>query len=447
MFRISTAPPLFVVVSMLHRRISMPIPFQSSLLLCGLLHAFAVGAAFGQGGPATVVVAPVIERQVAPRQSFVANVKPRRQSVIGSAVDGRVQEFMVDAGQAVQQGQSLAQLRTKTIEIELAAAEAERDLRKAELAELKNGSRPEEIALAEAAARGAQAANEYEQARLQRAERLFKNGTGLSQDEFESARAAATAALERVAETESSLKLVKEGPRNEQIEQAAARLAVQEQIVEGLRDRVSKYTVKSPFQGFVSSELTEAGAWVKQGDPIAEVVEIDPVEVEVLVPESSVQFVRKGDAVEVRVEAYGNRVFPGTIDQIIPLADNRSRTFPVRILVQNPPQDSQHDLLPGMLARASLPSGPVGLRVLVPKDALQLGGPTPVLMKVNKGKAMVVPVRTGPTLSTWIAVESLTPGAIEPGDLVVTRGNERLRPGQDIVVSQTQPALALQTDE
>jgi multidrug efflux pump subunit AcrA (membrane-fusion protein) len=404
-----------------------------------MLGVWGVRPAFGQGaGPAPVVVAPVIEREVASSQTFVANVNPRRRSVIGSAVDGRVAEFLIDAGQEVDAGEPLAKLLTTTIEIELSGAEAELELRRAELAELRNGSRPAEIELAEATMQAAEAAEDYAKAKLARAERLFKTSSGFSQDEFEAAQAESLTAIARVAQARSSLQLVREGPREEQIQQAAARVAVQEQVVAGLRDRLGKYTVRSPFHGYVTSELTEAGAWVREGDPVAEVVEIDPVEVEVFVPESSIRFVRKGGQCQLSVDAIADRLFDGSIDQIVPLADSRSRTFPVRVVVPNPRVESSHELLPGMLARASLPTGLMQTRLLVPKDALQLGGPNPTLLKVESAQATSVPVTTGPALGSWISVEPLVAGSLAAGDLVVTRGNERLRPGQAVTISQRQ---------
>ncbi|MFK8112558.1 MAG: efflux RND transporter periplasmic adaptor subunit [Rubripirellula sp.] len=409
-------------------------------LLTSLATLLQTTSVSGQGGPATVVVAPVIEREVASSQPFVANVKPRRHSVIGSAVDGRVLQFLVDAGQAVEAGQTLAQLRTGTIEIEVAGAEAELQLRRAELEELRNGSRKAEIALAEATTEAANAGSEYAKAKLLRAQRLYENGSGLSQDELEATRAEALTAAARLSETKSSLQLVHEGPRKERIAQAAANVAVQEQIVAGLKDRLVKYTIKSPFKGYVATEFTEAGAWVRQGDPVADVVEIDPVEVEVFVPEASIRFVKLGALCNVQVEAFPDQSFAGKVDQIIPMADSRSRTFPVRILVDNPPKDSVHALLPGMLARVEMPTGTSQTRMLVPKDALKLNGSSTTLLKAEGDKAAIVPVRTGPAMGSWISVESLVPGGLKVGDEVVTRGNERLRPGQSIVISETQPA-------
>ncbi len=411
---------------------------RHSVLVCSALICW-IPVVRAQQGPASVVVEAVIEREFAATQAFVANVKPRRVSVIGSAVDGRVEEFLVNAGQPVVQGQPLALIRTKAIKIELASAKAELSLRQAELRELQNGSRPEEIELAEASARAAVANMEYAKSRLARTENLFKSGSGMSQDEYEAAQAAAIAAIERTSETQASLELVRKGPRIEQIEQAQARVAVQNEMVRTLRDRLAKYTLRAPFDGFVSAESTETGAWVKQGDAIAEVVEINPVEVEVFVPEASIRFVKKGDRCAIKVDAIGDQPIPGTVDEIVPLADNRSRTFPVRILVDNPQLNGHHVLLPGMLARASLPIEEPQLRMIVPKDALQFGEGTQVLMKVQDGKAVLVPVRRGPAIDEWIAIESLAPGALRLGDKVVTRGNERLRPGQDVIVTEPQP--------
>lgn len=399
-----------------------------------------------QQSAAPVGVAPVVERDVAPRQAFVANVQPNRRSVIGSAVDGRVLRFLVDAGEPVEAQQPLAELRTTTIKIELAAAEAELELRRAELRELENGSRPEEIALAEASVRAARAANDYAQSKFARVERLLEKGSGVSRDEFESIRAEALRAVATVAETGSTLELVRQGPRVEQIDQAKARVAVQEQVVQQLRDRIEKYTIRSPFAGFVAAELTEAGAWVQQGDSVAEVVEVDPVEVEVYVPASNIHYVDRGDPATVTVDAFPES-FTGEVDRIVPIADGRSRSFPVRIVVQNPKVNGRHRLLPGMLANVSLPTEAARTRLLIPKDALQLGGKQPSVLKVVDGKVVLVPVKTGPPLGGWLSVDPLSPSTLSADDVVVSRGNERLRPGQPVTVtSREDPPNAELTD-
>ncbi|SRR6056297_346502 len=383
-----------------------------------------------------VTTAQVIRGSVKPYKTQVANIFPHRRSVIGSAVDGRVESFTADAGKEVQAGDELAVLRTATITIELEGAKAELALREAELAELKNGSLVEEIALAEARLAAAQAAARYAVSRFERAGKLFNDTVGLSQEEFELARSEALRADANLEEATNQLKLVKDGPRPERIAQAEARRDVQEQIVAGIEDRKRKYTLRSPFNGFVSRELTEIGAWVSQGDPVAEVIEIDPIEVSVNIPESNIPYVEIGQTCVIRVEAYPRRFFPGTVSFRIPEGDTRSRAFPVKILVENKPVDGKYPLLPGMLARVSLPSGLRENALLVPKDALNLNGERSTLIKLVDGKAVPVPVRQGLFAGTLSQVIPLEEGSLRENEIVVIRGNERLRPGQPVKVLQ-----------
>lgn len=388
--------------------------------------------AAAQGGPASVVTANVIERPATARQVFIANITPHRRTTIGSAVDGRVLEYPINAGEPVTARQPLAKLRTATMEIDLAAAEAELELREAELRELENGSRPEEIGLAEAQLNAAKASSEYAAASFKRSQRLFQEAAGLSQDEYEASRAEAMRTTALVAEAEHQLELARQGPRTEQIDQARARVEMQRQVVTSLEDRLEKFTVRSPFDGIVSQELTEEGAWIQQGDAVAEVVEVNPVMVEVYVPESHIQYVPLGEECEIRAEAFPGRTFPGTISHIVPVADPKSRSFPVRVVVPNEPVNGRHPLLPGMLARVSLATGETQDALLVPKDALQLGGSATMVIKIVDGKAVPVPIDTGIAVGGLIQVIPMAQGSLSVGDPVVVRGNERLRPGQAV---------------
>lgn len=407
----------------------------AAIVVMQLSFTLAISPTFAQQGPASVVVTKVVQFNVAGKQAFIGNVTANRRTVVGSAVDGRVLEFPLKSGQAVKAGDTLALVRTATIEIEIEGAKAELDLRLAELEELRNGARPEEVRLAEATVDAASAMQDYARTKFNRADRLFKAGSGISQDEFEEARAAALRAAATLAEANSQLSLVREGPRPERIQQAAARVAVQEQVIAGLADRLDKYTVRAPFDGFVINEMTQAGAWVQQGMAVAEVVEIDPVEVEVYMPENNIGFVRPGLEVVVRVDAIPGRQFEGEVVRIVPFADPRARTFPVKVRVANPAESGIHPLLPGMLAQVKLPTSVERVSLMVPKDALQLGGEQPTVMKIVDGKAVAVGVNIGASLDSLIAVQPLVDGTLIENDTIVVRGNERLRPGQEVAIN------------
>lgn len=408
---------------------------RPALLLATALAIFAPWPALAQSGAAAVAVAEVVREDVSASQSFVGTVMANRRVVVGSAVEGRVLEFPIRAGQPVAAGDTLAQLRTALIEIELAGAKAELDLRQAELAELRNGSRPEELRLAEATVQAAQAAKNLAETRFARAQRLLEGGSGISRDEFEEAQAGMLQAIASLDEATNNLELVRQGPRQERIQQAAARAAVQQQEIVSLQDRLDKFTVRSPFDGHVVSEMTQSGAWLLQGAAVAEIADLDPVEVEVYVPESFVAFTRRGLRCEVTADALPQRSFEGVVAQIVPMADSRARTFPVKVRVDNSVEADQPLLLPGMLAKVVLPTSDRREALLVPKDALRLGGPSPSVAKVVDGKVVLVTVTTGVSRDNRIAVTPQGEAMLQAGDLVVVRGNERLRPGQEVVIS------------
>lgn len=399
----------------------------------------AVQAQKGKRPPALVVAAPVIQREVATGRTFVGTVHPLKKSVVGSAVAGRVEKFPINAGQWVKENDTLALLRTKTINIELAAANAELLLRQEELKEMENGSRPEEIERAKAEVTRAKALMDYAVARRKRTETLFQKNATASQEEFEQAVSVAEAARQNHLASDAAYKLVVEGPRKEKISQAKARVAVQQEEVNRIEDRIKKYTIRAPFDGYVTVEHTEQGEWLSSADPVAEVIQLDPVEIDVAVPEQYVAYLQSGMKATVTLSALSDRLFEGVVARVVPQADLRSRTFPVKVRVVNPKQGDGHLLKSGMLARVTLTVGRRMPTLLVPKDALVLGGPSPSVIvavtdpKTKQTTARAVPVQIGAAYGRLIQVT----GQLEQGDLVVVQGNERLRSGQPLKIDRT----------
>lgn len=395
--------------------------------------------ASAQFGPAPVSVSPVQQREIVTGQTYVGTVTPLKRSVVGSAVDGRVEVFAINQGDPVRRDDPLAQLRTTTVELELAAARAELDLARHELEELENGLRPEEIEQAKARMLAAQARAEYHRSRRRRIDDLFARDA-VNEDERQLVVSEFTAAEQDAVDTQAAWKLAVAGPRAERLAQARAKVAMQQAIVEGLEDRLGKHTIRAPFDGFVVAEHTEIGQWIRQGDLVAEIVALHEVDVLVHVQEAHIAHVRKGEPARVEVSALPGRIFEGTVNSIVQQADLRSRTFPVRIRVTNLIQGDDPLIKSGMLARVTLPTGPRQESLLVPKDALVLS-PRGTSVFVVTGdpqqpdatRAAPVPVEVGVAAGPLVEVR----GALKPGDRVVVEGNERLRPpSQDVVVQK-----------
>lgn len=400
-------------------------------LVCG------VAAAQPPGGPAPVVVATVAEREVASGQTFVGTVMPLKRSAVGSAVDGRVAEFLVNEGDRVTKGQPLARLLMETIQAQVDAARAELDLRQAELDEMNNGSRPEEVRMAEARMQSTKALAEYSEAKFKRVQSLFREGRIASQEEFEEAESNHRRSQHDYLEAKEAYDLAVAGPREEKKRQAQARLAAQTALVGQLEDQKKKHTMISPFDGYVVAEKTEVGAWVSRGDLVAEIISVDEVDVQASVQDSHIQFVELGAEARVELPSIPGELFVGQVAIIVPEGDHRSRTFPVKVRLTNTIPESGPPLIkPGMLARVVLPTGAKQKSLLVPKDALVLGEEKAMIFVVQPdpkepGATVVapMPVDVGVASRGWVQVRA--PG-LKAGQQVVIEGNERLRPGQAV---------------
>lgn len=396
-------------------------------------------AANAQGMPLPgVVVSPVVEREVTASQVFVGTVMPLRKAIVGSAVDGRVVEFPHNEGDRVEQGEPLAQLLTDTIKLEIDTAEAELNLRKEQLAELENGTRPEEVEQAKARMLAAEARMKYAALRQVRSNKLFGAGGAMSEEERDEMHAMAVEEEQKYLDLKAAHQLAVQGPRKEQIAQARAQVAMMEANVNRLKDQLTKHTVIARFSGYVTAEHTEVGQWVKQGDPVAEIAALDEVEVNAYVVEHYAPHVRAGMQVKIEVPALAGRSFSGIVSAIVPQADVQARTFPVKVRVKNELTAEGPMIKSGMYIRVLLPTGSTQQAMLVPKDALVLGGAQTMVCVVDgaadakSGKIRSVPVSTGVAEGNLIQVT----GDTKPGDLVVVQGNERLRPGQDVMIQR-----------
>jgi multidrug efflux pump subunit AcrA (membrane-fusion protein) len=382
--------------------------------------------------PTPVVVAAAEQVELAASQSFVGTVFPARTSDVGSAVDGRLVSFPIVDGQHVAAGEPIAELLRGMLEIERSGAAAELERRRQVLAELRAGTRSEDIAQARAVVAGFDAKLDYAKSRLARLTRLVERGTSTA-DELHDAQTEQRQIEAQLAGARAALALAEAGPRLEQIAQAAAAVATQEAEVERIDDQLGKHTIRAPFAGWVVERFTEQGQWVSRGGLIARIAELDRVEIEIQMPELSVGSLAPGIDVRLEIDAAPHQTWIGRVEKIVPQADLLSRSFPVKVSLENRIVNGQPVLRGGLLARAWLPVGNTGTAVVVPKDALVLGAGVPFVFALDStgpgtGAVRRVEVGLGAAVGGNVEVR----GAIEPGQLVVVRGNERLRPGMTV---------------
>ena len=397
-------------------------------------------------GPALVKVDQVTLKPRATRQSFVGSLEPVRRAVIGSAVEERVEEVMVREGDLVVGGDArptvLVQLHRQAIEIELEAAQIELDLRSAAMAELK-ATIPTQIEAAEAELARLEAQLEYTKQVYQRVQGL---GSSMSEQEVEESVSLFNAATQSYNAAKAELARLT-ATREVRLLIATRNLERQKAELKRTEDLLSRYTVLAPFEGYVTRKMVERGNWVTKGTPLVEIIQLDPIELRIEVPqEYSVSLQQSFDSAggdepplqaEIRIDSL-QETLQGTVTRIIPDADPVTRTVPVIIRIPNAPRrtgpNQSHLLKPGMLARAELNIGKGQPVLMAPKDALVLnqGSASIYLVKQIDGvkKAKQIAVKTGRSNGNWIEIT----GDVNENDEIVVQGNERLRDGQAIKV-------------
>jgi RND family efflux transporter MFP subunit len=237
---------------------------------------------------------------------------------------------------------------------------------------------------------------------------------------------------------EAELKRLENGARIEEIARAEADVATARARCEQLEYGLARHEIRAPFNGIIGAKLTEVGAWVGVGDPIVTMAELDVVRITAQLPERYFPDVQVGTPVVLTVDALGGDALPieARVSIKVPMADQLSRTFPIRVDV---PNDGLL-LAPGMMARLRLAIGRDRgeQALLLPKDALVMapdGTRTAwVLTPAENGDGLVVMprgVKTGREFGDKI---ELTGDELSVGDRVVVRGNEVLRPGQPVAV-------------
>jgi membrane fusion protein (multidrug efflux system) len=207
--------------------------------------------------------------------------------------------------------------------------------------------------------------------------------------------------------------------------------------LERVRDKAE---VHSPFEGVIARRYVEVGQWVKQGDPIADIVQMDRLHIRVHVPEEVIAGLSSETAAQVTFDALRSadgkaRTITAKVDQILPEADPASRTFTVKLLAENP----KMELRPGFFARVVFSRKlEVADGVLVPRDAVVSRGESAHVVAMREGKAAIVPVKRGVAEADKVIVY----GELKQGEMVVVRGNESVMPGQTLIPLGGAPGAA-----
>jgi len=320
--------------------------------------------------PANVVVSKVTHGKIAPEEEFIGTVYYLEVSDVSAEVSGSVDVTRFEEGQRTKDRDILVKLDSELLRKKLQAKQASY----------------EEILLDLKMAR-----NDFE-----RTENLYKKKI--------------------VAEKEYD-------DQEYQVKGLEKKAAALKADVEQLEIELKKTLVTAPFNGLIIKKHVARGEWLSPGKTVATIARDDAMDLIVEVPQRVIKYLKPG--MTAMTTAAGMKK-SGIITAIIPRGDIATRTFPVKIRINDPTS-----LMEGMEAGVRLPVGKKITTLLVPRDAvLNMFGKTVVFAVVDE-KAMIIPTQV-------VGYKGMKAGVnaekISEGMKVVVKGNERLRDGQPVTI-------------
>lgn len=248
-----------------------------------------------------------------------------RQVELAFNASGRIAEVKVQEGDRVTKGQLLARLDTERLKLQLAQAEALAEAQRSQLARLRAGSRPEEIA---------QAAAQRDEARVAvlEATRVYQRQQELvamhfvAQQQADTAKSGLDAAQQRLKAAEEAHRLAVLGPRKEDIASAEANLAAQEAAIAGLKRDIAEGELAAPSDGIVEKRILEPGDMASPTKTVLTLALADPLWARVYLPEPALGRVPVGARAFVSTDSHPDRRYAGWVGYVSPTAEFTPKT-------------------------------------------------------------------------------------------------------------------------
>jgi membrane fusion protein (multidrug efflux system) len=184
--------------------------------------------------------------------------------------------------------------------------------------------------------------------------------------------------------------------------------------------------IKAPTGGVVNHLFVDQGEFVGRGDPLADIVNVDKIKVNVDVPEMDVRFLKKGQDAIVRIDAFPEKQIPGKVDFVSFKANPATKTFHIKVIIQNPDKD----IRPGMIARAAFLRRTITDALTAPLFALVDKSGERLLYVVEDGVVQARTVTIGIIDGDRVQITN----GLKAGDKLIIKGQSEVEEGMKVEV-------------
>lgn len=358
--------------------------------------------------PLAIGTATVESRAIDRYLRVTGSIAADEQAEVGAEAAGRIVATPVERGTRVTQGTVLVRISPSETSAQLAEAEANAAQIEARLGLSGTGSfDPRTVP----DVMNAKASLDWAQAEFDRIRSLLDQKV-VSQSEYDQRRTQVEAARQQY---QVALNSAEQSYRSLQAARARVALA---------RKSLDDTVVRAPFSGIVAERLVSVGDYVTKGTRVATVVRVDPLRVELTVPEQHVSLVRVGQPVRLTVDAYPGQEFAATVRFVSPSVRSDQRALTVEAVAPN----SDGRLKPGLFATALLRQPDAAPALLVPRSSVETVSGTSRVYVVKDGRAEERIVTTGEAVGDSIEVTS----GLQKGEQLAAEPKGRLTDGQAV---------------
>ena len=212
----------------------------------------------------------------------------------------------------------------------------------------------------------------------------------------------------------------------EELDQSATQRKLAATDYEQIKIKYSYGFPRSPISGIINNLYVDAGEFIDTGKPIADIVNIDRIKINVRVPELDIRYVIKGQKTPVKIDAFPERALSGVIDFVAFKADPATKTFLVRTVIENP----LADIRPGMIARVVFVRRVITDALMAPLFALVDKGGERLVFVAKDGVAQSRTVSIGVIEGDRVQITS----GLNPGDQLIVKGHTEVEDGMKVSV-------------
>ncbi len=358
---------------------------------------------------------------------------PERTAVISPQIAGWVLKLNVVEGQTVRAGEPLVELDSRSVRTAMKRASAVVAEKAAAVSRLQRGYLPQEIAGARQDADKAAATVDGLRNELIALKDLLDRRE-ISAVLYETKAKALTSAEAAGASAEERVKLLKAGTRPEMIDESQGLLDAAKADLEQAQLNLEWCSITSPIDGVVVQLLARRGQFFDRAVPLATVMDLSEVFVQLRIPSRDFGKVRKGAAVEIRLASLPGRILRGQVTRISGQADPLTGNVVVFASVKN----ESGVLRPGLSCQAHVWLPAIADVLAVPLEAVGDHSGSPVVTVIRDGKAREVEVETGSETSELVEILK----GLSPGDTVATEGGYGLPDGCPVTIVASPQAAA-----